>query len=249
MSRKEKAIGAWRHSQIQTGVQTKATESHKSGFHAVNSCPLFNSSRTPKIVSLSSCEADLHAIISSAPDGMYIRAVLELALGTKVDHYIFTNSSSARQLATKRGVGKVRHLDGKLLWIQNRKGFKMVQAPTDSNMAGLNTIPLGGQRIKYLMNLSGYWHSEDQVRVGEYERREFEEKKKFAGKVNKIAKMVVRMVALEGMQPVGTEAFSKEGDNIQCGLEDMRLEEMKESNGNWKLLDHSDLCKSAFSLQ
>ena len=82
-----------------------------------------------------------------------------------------------------------------------------------------------------LMNLSGYWHSEDQVRVGEYERREFEEKKKFAGKVNKIAKMVVRMVALEGMQPVGTEAFSKEGDNIQCGLEDMRLEEMKESNG------------------
>ena len=26
------------------------------------------------------------------------------------------------------------------------------------------------------------------------------------------------------------EAFSKEGDNIQCGLEGMRLEEMKESN-------------------
>ena len=30
MSRKEKAIGAWRHSQIQTGVQTKATKATKA---------------------------------------------------------------------------------------------------------------------------------------------------------------------------------------------------------------------------
>ena len=38
-----------------------------------------------KIMSLSSCEAELHAIISSASDGIfYIRAVLEFALGTKV---------------------------------------------------------------------------------------------------------------------------------------------------------------------
>ena len=75
------------------------------------------------------CEAELHAIVSSASDGIYIRAVLEFALGTEVDHYICTDSSSARQLAMKRGVGKVRHLEGKLLWIQSRKDFKMVQLP------------------------------------------------------------------------------------------------------------------------
>ena len=84
---------------------------------------MFNSSRTHKMVSVSSCEAELHAIVSSASDGIYIRAVLEFGVGTKVDHYIFTDSSSARQLVTKRGVGKVRHLDGKLLWIQNREDF------------------------------------------------------------------------------------------------------------------------------
>ena len=81
------------------------------------------------------------------------------------------------------------------------------------------------------MNLIGYWHSEDQVRVGEHERRESEEKKDLAGKVNKIVK-IVRMVALEGLQPTVTDAIFKEGDDIQCGLEDMRLEEMKESTGN-----------------
>ena len=101
----------------------------------------------------------------------------------------------------------MRHLDGKLLWVQNRKGFKMVQVPTDSNMADLNTKPLGGQRIRYLMSLTGYWHSEDQTRAGEYES--FEEKKNFAGKLNKIAKMLVRMVMLEGLQPMVTGAFLK----------------------------------------
>ena len=65
---------------------------------------------------------------------------------------------------------KVRHLDGKLLWIQNRKGFKMVQVPTDSNMADINTKPLGGQRTRYLMNLIGYSGGEEQTREGEREK-------------------------------------------------------------------------------
>ena len=33
-------------------------------------------------------------------------------------HYLMTDSSSARQLAAKQGVGKIRHLDGKILWVQ-----------------------------------------------------------------------------------------------------------------------------------
>ena len=81
-----------------------------------------------------------------------------------------------RQLVTKRGVGKVRHLDGKLLWIQNRKDFKMVEVSIDSNTADINTKSLGGQRTRYLMSLMGYWRSEEQTRVGVRERKVFEEK-------------------------------------------------------------------------
>ena len=46
----------------------------------------------------------------------------------------------------------------------------------------------------------------------------FDEKKHFAGKVTKIAKVLVRMVALEGLQPMDTEAFLKER-NTQCELD------------------------------
>ena len=42
--------------------------------------------------------------------------------------------------------------------------------------------------------------------VGELERRACEEKNNFAGKVNKIAKMIVRIVALEGLRPLVTDA-------------------------------------------
>ena len=38
----------------------------------------------------------------------------------------------------------------------------------------------------------------------------FEEKRIFAGKVSKIAKMLVRMVALQGLQPLAAEAFISE---------------------------------------
>jgi len=44
-------------------------KSTSGGFHALNNCPLFNSSRTQKVISLSSCEeAELHAIGFSASD-------------------------------------------------------------------------------------------------------------------------------------------------------------------------------------
>ena len=36
------------------------------------------------------------------------------------------------------------------------------------------------------MNLIGYWQREEQTRVGERGRKVFEEKKNFAGKVNKM---------------------------------------------------------------
>ena len=46
--------------------------------------------------SSSSCEAELHAIVSSASDGKYIRLVLEFALGTKVARWPITFSQILR---------------------------------------------------------------------------------------------------------------------------------------------------------
>ena len=79
------------------------------------------------------------------------------------------------------------------------------------------------------MSLIGYWRSEEQTRVGERARKVSEEKKNFAGKVNKIANMIVRIVTFEGLQPMATEAFMRENEINQCRLE------VEDSNRNWKI--------------
>ena len=58
-------------------------KSTSGGFHELNSCPLFNSRRTQKIICLSSSEAELRAIVSSASDVIYIRTVLKFAVGQR----------------------------------------------------------------------------------------------------------------------------------------------------------------------
>ena len=71
--------------------------------------------------SLSSCESELHSLVSSACDGIYIRACAMFVLNGLVEHIQYTDSSSARQLACRQGCGRVRHVTGKLLWIQEKR--------------------------------------------------------------------------------------------------------------------------------
>ena len=86
--------------------------------HLLNGSFLFGSSRTQHVVSLSSCESELHAMISALSDGIFLRRCLEFVFNAEVEHTMFTDSSSGRQLALRQGTGKVKHLSGKVLWIQ-----------------------------------------------------------------------------------------------------------------------------------
>ena len=111
-----------------------------------------------------------------------------------------------------------------------QKDFNRAQVPTDSNMASNIAKPLGGQRIRFWMNdVFGYWHNEWQTRVGELEGKAYEEKKNFAGKVNKIAKMIVRIVTSKGLQPMVTEASTFIREIDQCKLE------VEDSNRSWRI--------------
>ena len=90
-------------------------------------------------------EAELHALISAAADGIYITGRLSFLTGPTVKHYILVDNMAARMLANKRGVGRIRHLSGKLLWIQGRTAggdIIVIQVSTDLNIADLGTKPL-----------------------------------------------------------------------------------------------------------
>ena len=56
----------------------------------INGAFMYGSSRSQKVVSLSSCESELHALVSCACDGIFIKACAEFAFNAKFLHVVFT---------------------------------------------------------------------------------------------------------------------------------------------------------------
>jgi len=132
----------------------KATrQSTSCGVHYINGCFMYAGSRGQKqLILLSSCKSELHSLISRACDSLFIKACAVFVLDDQLEHIVYTDSSSARQLACRQGSGKVRHLSGKLLWIQGKTAdgsFQLRQVRAACNIADIGTKTLGRQRLFY----------------------------------------------------------------------------------------------------
>ena len=67
-----------------------------------------------------------------------------------------TDSASAKGILSRRGAGKIRHLDTPLLWVQQRvarKQLKVNKVAGATNVADIGTKILDGPRIKELIQL------------------------------------------------------------------------------------------------
>ena len=83
--------------------------STSSGLHMLCGNLAYSSSCTQRVISLSSCEAELHGMVSTLFDGIFIRRCVEFVIKGDVEHILLTDSSSARQLCSRQGTGKVKH--------------------------------------------------------------------------------------------------------------------------------------------
>ena len=97
--------------------------------------------RTQQTVSLSSAETELHALVKCASESIS-------ASNTSEEYYeslvlrVFTDSSTARGIVQRAGVGKVKHLDIKRRWVQeseSRGNMEIVNAPRLDNPSDLLT--------------------------------------------------------------------------------------------------------------
>ena len=98
-------------------------------------------SRTQQVVSLSSAEAELHGLTKCASEGLAI-SQMSMELYKPLHLRILTDSSAARGIILRSGVGKVKHLDIKVLWIQEREArgdLQCVKVPRLQNCADLLT--------------------------------------------------------------------------------------------------------------
>ena len=98
-------------------------------------------SRTQQVISLSSVEAELHALCQCASEGLCV-ANMSKELLMDLNLQLLTDSSAARGIVQRQGAGTVKHSDMKSLWIQEREStgdLSVLKMPRLQNRSDLMT--------------------------------------------------------------------------------------------------------------
>ncbi len=120
--------------------------------------PIMSYTRTQKSTALSSCESEVLAASGAASEGVLLKRLFSFLTKKEVRMEVRTDSSSGKQWCLRNGVGGLKHIDLRILWLQRavRKHlFKVKSVPTKLNIADLNTKKLSVQRRKFLLFLIG----------------------------------------------------------------------------------------------
>ncbi|CAK0793479.1 unnamed protein product [Prorocentrum cordatum] len=133
--------------------ELEALRSTSAGWVYFGSHLLEAYSSTQQIVALSTAESEYISITKGAAHALEVRSALaEYGWVKKV--ICEADSSAGRSMATRRGVGRVRHLDARLLWLQELCAdgtIEMRVKPGESNEADLGTKMVDIQRVTKLM--------------------------------------------------------------------------------------------------
>ena len=135
--------------------------------------------------------------------------------------HLLTDSSSARQLAAKQGVGKVRHLDGKILWIQQHVlsgDVQLQQLPTVWNVSDLCTKALTQQRVKLLLHELNVCDDAGLTVIGLDEHDQQSERNGSKRQMMKLAKNLTRIFSLMGLGPSGAAGQGIFPDGEDTGI-------------------------------
>ena len=100
-------------------------------------------STTQSTVALSSGEAEYYALTKAAAEGLGVQS-LAFDLGWNMKVRIWVDSTAAKAIASRTGLGRVRHLEVRYLWVQDalKDGkFMVVKVRGDLNPADVLTKP------------------------------------------------------------------------------------------------------------
>ena len=113
--------------------------------------------RTPNNVTLSSAEAELYSISEGASRGLGFQSMLR-EMGLEVNLVVSTDSSAAKAFASTRGLGRMRHVEVKDLWLQAlvRDGRVVLRkVRTNHNASDVMTKYHDRDAVKALLALAG----------------------------------------------------------------------------------------------
>ena len=104
---------------------------------------------TQGVIALSSGEAEYYGIVKGSSVGMGVQSVLG-DLNIKCKLQVLTDSSAAKGIASRRGLGKVRHIEVNQLWVQEKVAegaIELHKIQGDKNLADSLTKHVGREII------------------------------------------------------------------------------------------------------
>ena len=130
-------------------------------------------STTQGVVALSSGEAEYYAAVKGASEGLGFQAACQ-DLGTgPMTVNTLTDSSACKGICQRTGLGKIRHIDVALLWLQDlvRKGrVVMKKIPGVKYPADLLTKYLAGAKISKMTEELGFYVEQGRTQIVDEER-------------------------------------------------------------------------------
>ena len=146
-------------------------KSVSSGFIFLFGNLLYSSSRSQKALALSSAEAEIYAATSACCDGVLLEYCLCFIVGgeDKVVTFIKMDNSVGRSSFLRSGVGRIRHISVRVLWMQQRvkeKGLIPSKVPSRENPSDLVAKRLTNDRMEYLMCLCKVYNMDTSEFVG-----------------------------------------------------------------------------------
>ena len=125
-------------------------------------------SSTQATIALSSAEAEYYAMVKAGSVALGLKAMYgDFGVPAKTK-YLYTDASGAKGIALRRGLGKLRHVDVHLLWLQHQVSsgvFKVYKVDGKSNPADLMTKYLTQEPSNGHMNRLRYSRTEGRAAV------------------------------------------------------------------------------------
>ena len=124
----------------------------------------YASSRLQQARALSSGEAEYYAATQGAADALHIAEDMRFTGVDMATPAVRSDSTACFGMASRRGVGRVRHLETRALWLQdmvNEKRIVLEKCSTEDNVADIGTKALEADRHLKLTKLLNMYSIDD----------------------------------------------------------------------------------------
>jgi hypothetical protein len=114
----------------------------------LNGRPVTSWSRSQKSIALSSCESEYLVAVGGGAEGIHIGRLWSFLVRKETEVSLATDSSSCRASAQRQGVGRLKHIETKYLWLQQCVKLGMLTMTGVATL--LNVWDIGAKKLSKL---------------------------------------------------------------------------------------------------